>query len=168
MLKCNHVVRSKSRGLPWPKRKPPRIELQRTTGWKGKEQVPPRSQCRDAPSLGADYRDHENFLTLLRDLRLDVDHSVSDLLTHLSPQLRAEHCSKQPLRHTTGTAGKQGREIIPEIPIKFLPLQCHLRRHRTARTDISSRAWLHNLSPFLDPSLKPHEWRQQDAASTEE
>ena len=113
--------------------------------------------------------DHENFLTLFTDLRLDLDHSVSGLLTHLSLQFRTKHIvQNNPLRHSTDTTGRPGREIILEILIKFFPLWFHLKRHRTARTDITSQGWLQNLLPFLGPSPKPHEHGLQDSASTEE
>lgn len=113
--------------------------------------------------------DHENFLNLFTDLRLDSDHSVSELLTHLSLHFRTKHIVRNnPLGHTTDTTGKQEREIILEILTKFFPLQFHLKRHRTARTDIISQGRLQNLLPFLGLSQKPHEHGLQDSASTEE
>lgn len=88
--------------------------------------------------------DHANFLNLFTDLWLDPDHSVSELLTHLSPHFRTKHAvQNNPFGHTTG---KQGREIILEILIKFFPSWFHLKRHRTARTDIISQGWLQNVT----------------------
>lgn len=99
-------------------------ELQHSANWKGKEQVK-RTQwrwCRGAAFwlLTTESRWQWEFSELLYSLRLGLDHSVSELLSHLSPQ-------PKPAPDSTG---KQGKETILDILIKAFPLQFHLKKAR--------------------------------------
>lgn len=77
------------------------------------------------------------------------------------------HCSKQSTR-TYHRHTLQGREVVMEILIKFFPIQFHLKRLRTAQTDVISQGWLQNLLTFLGMPPKWHEHGLQDSASAKE